>query len=180
MNYDTVSRGEGRPFIPTAKLGGILTCFYKNPIPFAPSVTGKGEVRTMIEEDIKKILSNFKIVAVVGISPKEDRPSYIVASYLKSKGYRIIPVRPDGEEILGEKVYHRITDIPEEIAVEVVDIFRRSEDVPPIVEEAIQRRAKVVWMQEGVIHKEAGAKAEKAGLKVVMDRCIKKEHQKLL
>lgn len=134
----------------------------------------------MIEEDIKKILSNYKNVAVVGISPKADRPSYIVASYLKSKGYRIIPVRPDGKEILGEKVYHTLLEIPKEIGVEVVDIFRRSEDVPPIVEEAVQRGAKVVWMQEGIIHKEAGEKAAKAGLKVVMNRCMKKEHQRLL
>jgi hypothetical protein len=138
------------------------------------------EERTMADEDIKKILSNFRTVAVVGISPKEDRPSYIVASYLQSKGYRIIPVRPDGEEILGEKVYRRLSDIPEEIGVEVVDIFRKSEDVPPIVDEAVQRKAKVVWMQEGVIHKEAGTKAEKAGLRVVMNRCIKKEHQRLM
>jgi len=134
----------------------------------------------MTDEDIKKILSNFRTVAVVGISPKEDRPSNIVASYLQSKGYRIIPVRPDGEEILGEKVYRRLADIPEEIGVEVVDIFRKSEDVPPIVDEAVQRKVKVVWMQEGVIHKEAGTKAEKAGLRVVMDRCIKKEHQRLM
>jgi predicted CoA-binding protein len=130
-------------------------------------------------EEIKDILSSCKTVAVVGISPKEDRPSYIVASYLKSKGYRIIPVRPDGEEILGEKVYPTLMEIPKEISVDVVDIFRRSEDVPPAVEEAITRGAKVIWMQEGVIHEEAGAKAEKAGLKVVMDRCMKKEHQRL-
>jgi predicted CoA-binding protein len=134
----------------------------------------------MREEDIKKILSNSKTVAVVGISPNEDRPSYIVASYLKSKGYQIIPVRPDGEQILGEKVYHSLTEIPKEINVEVVDIFRKSEDVPPIVDEAIRRGAKAVWMQEGIIHKEAGEKAEKAGLRVVMDRCMKKEHQRLL
>ena len=134
----------------------------------------------MREEDIKKILSNSKTVAVVGISPNEDRPSYIVASYLKSKGYQIIPVRPDGEEILGEKVYHSLTEIPKEINVEVVDIFRKSEEVPPIVDEAIRRGVKAVWMQEGIIHKEAGKKAEKAGLKVVMDRCMKKEHQSLL
>ncbi len=133
----------------------------------------------MMDEDIKRILSNFKTVAVVGISPKEDRPSYIVASYLKSKGYRIIPVRPDGDKILGEKVYRSLKEIPEEIGVEVVDIFRRSEDVPPIVDEAIQQKAKVIWMQEGVIHNEAKAKAEKAGLKVVMDRCMKKDHQRL-
>ncbi len=138
------------------------------------------EEKTVKEEDIKKILSDSKSVAVVGISPKEDRPSYIVASYLQSKGYRIIPVRPDGEEILGEKVYPSLTEIPEGTGVDVVDIFRRSEDVPPIVEEAIRRRARVVWMQEGVIHKEAGEKAERAGLKVVMDRCMKKEHQRLL
>src|SRR5512139_1189154 len=133
----------------------------------------------MREENIKKILSNSKTVAVIGISPKEDRPSYIVASYLKSKGYRVIPVRPDGEKILGEKVYHSLSEIPKEISVDVVDIFRKSEEVPPIVEEAIQRGIKVVWMQEGVIHKEAGEKAEMAGSKVIMDRCIKKEHQRL-
>jgi predicted CoA-binding protein len=134
----------------------------------------------MEDEELKDTLRNLKTVAVIGISPKEDRPSYIVASYLKSEGYRIIPVRPDGEEILGEKVYHHLSEIPKEIGVDVVDIFRRSEEVPPIVEEAIQRGAKVVWMQEGIIHKEAGEKAEKAGLKVVMDRCMKKEHQRLL
>ncbi len=134
----------------------------------------------MEDEELKDTLRNLKTVAVIGMSPKEDRPSYIVASYLKSKGYRIIPVRPDGEEILGEKVYRSLSEIPKEIGVDVVDIFRRSEEVPPIVEEAIQRGAKVVWMQERVIHKEAGEKAEKAGLKVVMDRCMKKEHQRLL
>ncbi len=134
----------------------------------------------MKDEQIKDIFRGFKTIAVVGISPKEDRPSYIVASYLKSKGYRIIPVRPDGDEILGEKVYRSLSEIPKEIKVEVVDIFRRSEDVPPVVEEAIRRGAKAIWMQEGVIHKEAGEKAEKAGLKVVMNRCMKKEHQRLL
>jgi predicted CoA-binding protein len=134
----------------------------------------------MKDGEIKDTLGRVKTIAVIGISPKEDRPSHIVASYLKSKGYRIIPVRPDGETILCEKVYHNLMEIPKEIEVDVVDIFRKSEDVPPIVEEAIKRGAKVVWMQEGVIHKEAGEKAEKAGLKVVIDRCMKKEHQRLL
>ncbi len=133
----------------------------------------------MGEKEIKEILSTYKTVAVVGISPKEDRPSYRVASYLKSKGYRIIPVRPEGDMIIGEKVYHSLQEIPKEIEVDIVDIFRKSEDVPPIVEEAIQRRAKVVWMQEGIVNVEAAAKAERAGLKVIMDRCIKKEHQRL-
>jgi predicted CoA-binding protein len=133
----------------------------------------------MKDEELKDTLHNIKTIAVIGISPKEDRPSYIVASYLKSKGYRVIPVRPDGEEILGEKVYHSLSEIPKEISVDVVDIFRKSEEVPPIVAETIQRGIKVVWMQEGVIHKEAGEKAEKAGSKVIMDRCIKKEYQRL-
>ena len=133
----------------------------------------------MKDQEIKDMLRNVKTIAVIGISPKEDRPSYIVASYLKSKGYRVIPVRPDGEEILGEKVYHSLSEIPKEISVDGVDIFRKSEDVPPIVEEAIQRGIKVVWMQEGIIHKEAGEKAEKAGSKVIMARCIKKEYQRL-
>jgi len=133
----------------------------------------------MKDEELKETLRNVKTIAVIGISLKEDRPSYIVASYLKSKGYRVIPVRPDGEEILGEKVYHSLSEIPKEISVDVLDIFRKSEEVPPIVAEAIQRGIKVVWMQEGVIHKEAGEKAEKAGSKVIMDRCIKKEHQRL-
>ena len=134
----------------------------------------------MKDEEIKEALRSSKTVAVIGISPKEDRPSYGVASYLKSKGYRVIPVRPDGDEILGEKVYHSLTEIPRGIEIDVVDIFRKSEDVPPVVEEAIHRRAKVVWMQEGIVNQEARAEAEKAGLKVVMDRCTKKEHQRLL
>jgi predicted CoA-binding protein len=134
----------------------------------------------MKDQEIKEVLRSSKTVAVIGISPKEDRPSYGVASYLKSKGYRIIPVRPDGDKILGEKVYHSLAEIPREIEIDVVDIFRKSEDVPPVVEEAIHRGAKVVWMQEGIINQEACTKAEKAGLKVVMDRCTKKEHQRLL
>ncbi len=134
----------------------------------------------MKDEEMKEVLRGSKTVAVIGISPKEDRPSYGVASYLKSKGYRIIPVRPDGEKILGEKVYHGLTEIPREIEIDVIDIFRKSEDVPPVVEEAIHRGAKVVWMQEGIVNQEARAKAEKAGLKVIMDLCMKKEHQRLL
>ena len=134
----------------------------------------------MKDEELKKIFKNCKTVAVVGISPKEDRPSYRVASYLQSKGYRIIPVRPDGDTILGETVYPQIMEIPKEIEIDVVDIFRKSEEVPPIVEEAIRRGTKIVWMQEGVIHQKAGEDAEKAGLKVVMNRCIKKEHERLI
>jgi predicted CoA-binding protein len=131
------------------------------------------------DDDIRNMLRDCKTIAVVGISPKQDRPSHIVASYLQSNGYRIIPVRPDGGTILGERVFATIREIPAEVRIDIVDIFRKSEEVPPIVDEAIDRGAKVVWMQEGVVHPEAAQKAEKAGLQVVMDRCIKKEHQRL-
>ena len=133
----------------------------------------------MEDRELKETLSNSKIIAIVGISPREDRPSYRVASYLQSKGYRIVPVRPDGDTILGEKVYHSLREIPEEIQIDVVDIFRKSEDVLPVVHEAIQRGAKVIWMQEGVTHEEAARIARQAGMKVFMDCCMKKEHQRL-
>ncbi len=125
----------------------------------------------------EEILKTFRTVAVVGISPKSDRPSFRVASYLKGQGYKIIPVNPGAKEILGEPSYPNLRSIPE--PVDVVDIFRRSELVPPIVEEAITIGAKAVWMQEGVINAEAAERAKEAGLKVVMDRCMLKEHRKL-
>ena len=124
-----------------------------------------------------EILNSSRVVAVVGLSPKPDRPSYRVASYLKEKGYRIIPVNPGIKRVLGETSYPDLVSIPE--PVDVVDIFRRSEEVPPIVEEAIKIGAKVVWMQEGVINEEAASRAEEAGLQVVMNKCMRKEHLKL-
>jgi len=133
----------------------------------------------MKDEDLREILTRSNTVAVIGISPKPDRPSHRVAAYLQSHGYRIIPVRPDGDTILGEKVYPTLSDIPKEIKVDIADLFRKSEEVPPVVEEALQRGVKVIWMQEGVVHPEACRKAEDAGLQVVMDRCIKKVHQRL-
>jgi predicted CoA-binding protein len=133
----------------------------------------------MEDKELRETLFNCKTIAIVGISPREDRPSYRVASYLQSKGYRIIPVRPDGDTLLGEKTYHSLMEIPEEIQIDVVDIFRKSEDVPPVVHEAIRRGAKVIWMQEGVTHEEAASQARQAGMKVFMDCCMKKEHQRL-
>lgn len=127
-----------------------------------------------IEEDIIK---NSRVVAVVGLSANPERPSNIVATYLKSKGYKIIPVNPTEKTILGETSYPDITSIPEK--VDVVDIFRRPEDVLPIIQEAIKIGAKAIWMQEGVVNTAASAAAEKAGLKVVMDKCMRKEHMKL-
>jgi len=132
-----------------------------------------GKVR---EEE--EILKTCQTVAVVGLSPKPNRPSNIVASYLQENGYKIIPVNPRAGEILGEVCYANLSSIPD--PVDVVNIFRRPKEVPPIVEEAIEIGAKAVWMQEGVINEEAAARARKAGLLVVMDRCMLKEHQKLL
>jgi len=125
----------------------------------------------------EKILKTYHTVAVVGLSPKSDRPSFKVASYLKEQGYRVIPVNPQAKEILGEICYPDLASIPQ--PVEVVDIFRSSEQVPAIVEEAIKVGAKAVWMQEGVINEEAAARAKEAGLLVVMDKCMRKECMKL-
>ena len=125
----------------------------------------------------EKILKENRTIAEVGLSPNHDRPSYRVANYLKGNGYKIIPVNPNEKVVLGEVCYPNLSAIPEQ--VEVVDIFRRSEDVLPIVQEAVKIGAKIVWMQEGVINEEAATYAKKAGLKVVMDRCMLKEHQKL-
>jgi len=127
---------------------------------------------------IKKILEESKTIAVVGLSPKEDRPSHKVAEYLQAQGYKIIPVNPECDEILGEKCFATLKEVP--VKVDVVDIFRRPEFIPPIVEEAIAIGAKVIWMQLGIINEEAAAKAKEAGLEVVMDRCMKIEHKKLL
>lgn len=123
------------------------------------------------------ILKSSRVVAIVGLSADPERPSYRVARYLKEKGYRIIPVNPRGGEVLGEVCYPDLVSIPE--AVDVVDIFRRPEDVPAIVEQAIRIRAKAVWMQEGIVNEAAAEQARRAGLKVVMDRCMKKVHQSL-
>jgi predicted CoA-binding protein len=123
-----------------------------------------------------EILKSSRVIAVVGLSSRRHRPSYGVAEYLQSAGYRIIPVNPAETEILGEKCYARLEDIPEH--VDIVDVFRRSEFVPEIVESAIRIAARGVWMQEGVIHVEAAERARKAGLFVIMNACILKEHIK--
>src|SRR5688572_1085259 len=116
-------------------------------------------------EELRQILAETKTIAVVGLSDRPERPSYGVASYLQGQGYRIIPVNPNLSEVLGEKAYPNLRDIPE--PVDVLDVFRRSEHVPGVVEDAIAIRAKVIWLQLGVIHEEAAAQAEAAGLTVV-------------
>ena len=124
------------------------------------------------------ILLNSRTIAVVGLSGKRFRPSYGVAEYMQRAGYRIIPVNPQEPQVLGERSYPDLDSIPE--AVDIVDIFRRSEFVPEIVEAAIRKGAKVIWMQEGVVHEDAARRAMDAGLTVVMDRCILKDHRRLV
>ena len=123
---------------------------------------------------IKEILEQFKTIAVVGLSNHPWRASYSVSQYMKNAGYRIIPVNPLETEVLGEKAYPNLDEVPEPF--EIVDIFRRSEYVPAIVDAAIRRNARVIWMQQGVIHEAAAAQARAAGLEVVMDRCILQDH----
>src|SRR4030042_905820 len=125
----------------------------------------------------EKILKEYRMVAIVGASSNPERPSFRVARYLSEHGYNVIPVNPNERDILGMTCYPNLSSIPEK--VEVVDIFRKSEAVRPIVDEAIKIGAKVIWMQEGVINEEAAAKARNAGLLVVMDRCMRKEHLRL-
>ena len=127
---------------------------------------------------IPDLLRKSHVIAVVGLSSKKFRPSYGVAEYMQKEGYRIIPVNPNETEVLGEKAYARLEDVPEHI--DIVDIFRRSEFVAQLVDEAIRRGASAVWMQEGVVDEEAAEKARAAGLGVVMDRCILKEHSRYL
>jgi uncharacterized protein len=139
----------------------------KTPVPEGAERGGDG---------IAEILKRYKSIAVVGLSSNPGRPSHEVAQYLQSAGYRIIPVNPNEIEVLGEKSYARLEDVPEKI--EIVDIFRRPVDVPPVVESAIRVGAKVIWMQMGIENAVAAEKARAAGLKVVEDACLMVEHRK--
>ncbi len=136
----------------------------------------KGEMKINDRETIERILRECRTIAVVGLSSNPWRPSHGVASYMKRNGYRIIPVNPNEHEVLGERSYASLRDVPEKI--ELVDIFRRSEEAGKAVDEAIRIGAKAVWLQEGVIDYAAAERARAAGLLVVMDRCWLKEHAK--
>ena len=126
---------------------------------------------------IEEILKGSRNIAVVGLSPNPERDSHRVASYLQQQGYRIIPVNPAVEEVLGEKSYPNLTSVPGE--VDLVDVFRRSEDVLPIAQEAVAIKARAFWMQDGVINQEAATLAREAGLDVVMDDCALRQHTRL-
>ena len=130
------------------------------------------------DKEMKEILLSAKTVASVGLSSNQEKESYWIVAYLQEQGYRIIPVNPTATEILGEKVYPSLSAIP--VPVDVVQVFRRSEDVPPVVDEAIKIGAKVVWMQAGISHEAAAEKAREAGVKVVMDACMRVTHNRLM
>ncbi len=130
------------------------------------------------DKEMKEILLATKTIASVGLSSNEEKESYWIVSYLKEQGYQIIPVNPTAAEILGEKVYPDLESVP--VKVDVVQVFRKSEDVPPVVDSAIKIGAKVVWMQEGIVNEEAAAKARAAGLRVVMDACMRVTHRRLI
>ena len=128
--------------------------------------------------NIAELLRESKVIAVVGLSNRRFRPSYGVSQYMQSMGYRIIPVNPNTTEVLGEKAFARLEDVSEQ--VDIVNVFRRPEYVPDIVESAIRIGAKALWLQEDVVHEEAAQRAREAGLMVVMDRCILKEHRRYI
>ena len=129
----------------------------------------------MPTDPIADLLKNARTIAVVGLSDNPMKPSYGVSEYMQSHGYRIIPVNPQLSEALGEKAYASLSDVPEKI--DIVDVFRRPEFVPEIVDEAIRLKVPAIWLQESVVHEEAAEKARKAGIFVVMDKCILKEHR---
>ena len=130
------------------------------------------------DQMMKDILLSTRTIASVGLSSNMEKESYWIVSYLKEQGYRIIPINPTADEILGEKTYPDLESVPEKI--DVVQVFRRPEDVPPVVDSAIKVGAKVVWMQEGIVHEEAARKAREAGLQVVMDACMRMTHRRLI
>jgi len=129
------------------------------------------------DQKMRDILTSANTIASVGLSSNQEKESYWIVLYLKEQGYRIIPVNPTAAEILGEKAYPSLSDIPGK--VDVVQVFRKPEDVPPVVDEAIKIGAKVVWLQEGIVNNEAAKKAEDAGLQVVMDACMRATHRRL-
>jgi predicted CoA-binding protein len=138
------------------------------------------------QNQIKEILTKYKVIAVVGLSKEPEKDSHKVSAYLQQHGYRIIPVNPFADQVLGEKSYKSLLDIPPEIqkTIEIVDVFRPAKDVPPIVDQAIKLKAMfgkplVVWMQLGIVNEQAAEAARKAGLIVVMDKCLMIEHHRL-
>jgi predicted CoA-binding protein len=137
------------------------------------------------KDDVKEILTRYRTVAIVGVSRDTSKDSHVVASYLQSQGFHVIPVNPTADELLGERSYKSVLDIPPEIqkTIEIVDVFRPSFDVPPIVEQAVKLKERydkpyVFWMQLGIINEQAAEAAREAGITVIMNKCMMQEHKK--
>jgi hypothetical protein len=131
------------------------------------------------DAELRSILGSARTIAIVGLSSKPDRDSHEIAGYLQSKGYRIVPVNPRETEVLGERASATLDDVPPDVVVDVVDVFRRAEDTPPIAEAAVRRGAKVLWLQDGIVNEDARRIAEAAGLTVVMGVCIRRTKKRL-
>ncbi|HEU5399754.1 MAG TPA: CoA-binding protein [Terriglobales bacterium] len=140
----------------------------------------RGPLTFMSDEQIKRVLQDAKTIAVVGLANSPFRPSHGVAAYMQQQGYRIIPVNPTIEESLGEKSYKSLRDVPKDIKIDIVDVFRRPDAVPEVADQVIELKLPMLWLQETVVHEEAAEKARKAGVFVVMNRCILKEHRRLM
>lgn len=131
------------------------------------------------DQELRSILGDARTIAVVGLSSNPDRPSYEVAEFLQDKGYRIVPINPHETEVLGERAYASLGEVPEEVSIDVVDVFRRADQTPEVAEQAVARGAKVLWLQEGIANDDARRIGEEAGLTVVMGVCIRKQRQRL-
>lgn len=131
------------------------------------------------DAELRSILGDARTIAVVGLSSRSDRDSFQIAEYLQRKGYRIVPVNPNETSVLGERAYASLDDVPADVAIDVVDVFRRAEEVPPIAAQAVRRRAKVLWLQDGIASEEARRIAEDAGLVVIMGACIRRTSRRL-
>jgi predicted CoA-binding protein len=125
------------------------------------------------DAELRSILGDARTIAVVGLSSKPDRPSHEVAAFLQERGYRIVPVNPNETDVLGERAYPSLLDVPAEIPIDIVDVFRRAEETPPVAEQAVRRGAKVLWLQQGIVNEEVRRVGEEAGLTVIMGVCIK-------
>jgi len=131
------------------------------------------------DQELRSILGDARTIAVVGLSSNPERPSYEVAEFLQGRGYRIVPVNPNETEVLGEPAHATLLEVPAEVEVDVVDVFRRAEQTPEVAEQAVARGAKVLWLQEGIANDDARRIGEDAGLTVIMGVCIRKQKQRL-
>lgn len=132
------------------------------------------------DAELRSILGDAQTVAVVGLSSKPDRYSYEVAGFLQERGYRIVPINPNETEVLGERAYPTLLDVPGDVSIDVVDVFRRASETPPIAKQAVERRARVLWLQDGIVNDEARRIAEAGGLTVIMGVCIERTTKRLI